>query len=124
MNPVLLAGATVLFLDFIWLNLNKDYHKNLFKSVQGSPLHIRIFPALLVYILIPLAVVFFAVNKASSLKDAGLRGALLGLAMYGLYDLTNLSTLSGWTYEMVLRDVSWGTLVCGAAAYVSYKFKD
>jgi uncharacterized membrane protein len=124
MNPVLLAGVTVIFLDFIWLNLNLGYHKNLFKTVQSSPLHIRVFPALLVYILIPLAVVFFAVNRASSLNDAALKGAFLGLAMYGLYDLTNLSTLNGWSYEMVVRDVAWGTFVCGAAAYVSYKFKD
>jgi uncharacterized membrane protein len=124
MNPVLLAGATVILLDFIWLNLNMNYHKKLFNSVQGSPLNIRVFPALLVYILIPVAVVFFAVNKASSFNDAIKKGALLGLAMYGLYDLTNLSTLSNWTYEMVVRDVLWGTVVCGAAAGVAYKYGD
>ena len=122
MNPVLLAGATVIILDFIWLNLNINYHKKLFNSVQGSPLHIRVFPALLVYILIPVAVVFFAVNKASSFNDAVTRGALLGLAMYGIYDLTNLSTLSNWTYEMVFCDVLWGTSVCAAAAAVAYKY--
>jgi len=124
MNAVLLAGVTLIFLDFIWLNLNMDYHKKLFNAVQGSPLHIRIFPALLVYILIPFAVVFFAVNRASSLKDATIKGAILGFSMYGLYELTNLSTLNGWTYEMVVRDMFWGTAVCAAAAGVSYKFQD
>jgi uncharacterized membrane protein len=124
MNQVLLAGATVIVLDFIWLNLNMNYHKKLFNSVQGSPLNIRVFPALLVYILIPAAVVFFAVKKAGSFNDAVTKGGLLGLAMYGLYELTNLSTLSNWTYEMVVRDIFWGTTVCAAAAAVAYKYGD
>ena len=123
MNPFLVAGCVVLFLDFIWLNLNMDYHKKFFRLVQGGPLKINVIPALIVYILIPFAIVYFAVNEARSLKDAAIKGAILGACMYGLYDLTNLSTLTGWTYRMALSDTLWGTLLCSAASWAAYKFK-
>jgi len=123
MNTLLVAGGVVLFLDFIWLNLNLAGHKKLFASVQGSPLNIRVIPALAVYVLIPFAIVYFAVNGARGLNDSAIRGAILGACMYGLYDLTNLSTLKGWTYTMAITDTLWGTTVCAIAAWVAYKFK-
>jgi len=123
MNTLFVAAGVVLILDFIWLYLNVDAHKKLFSEVQGSPLRIRVIPAIAVYVLIPLAITYFAVSGAKSLKDAGTRGALLGASMYGLYDLTNLSTLKGWTYVMTIKDTLWGTTVCAAAAAAAFKFK-
>jgi len=123
MKTFIIAVGTILLLDFIWLSLNHLNHKKLFNSVQGSPLTIRVFPAILVYLLIPFAVVYFAVSDAKNLKDAATRGAILGVSMYGLYDLTNLSTLKNWTYEMAITDTLWGTILCASAAAVAYKFK-
>ena len=123
MNTLLVAAAVVFVLDFIWLSLNLDAHKKLFSSVQGSPLSIRVIPAIAVYILIPLAIVYFAVNGSKSMNDAATKGAILGVSMYGLYDLTNLSTLKGWTYTMTIKDILWGTALSSAAAAVAYKFK-
>ena len=123
MNTVLVAAIVILVLDFIWLSLNVDAHKKLFSSVQGSPLRIRVIPAIAVYVLIPFAVAYFAVYGSKNIKDAATKGALLGASMYGLYDLTNLSTLNGWTYVMTVKDILWGTALCSAAAAAAYKFK-
>ena len=123
MNPILVAFITVIVMDAAWLSLNYNYHSKLITAVQHSPIAVRLIPAIAVYILIPLAVTYFAVNEAKSVKNAGMKGALLGLSMYGLYDLTNLATLKGWTYEMALMDTAWGTLVCATSAAVAYKFK-
>ena len=122
MNPILVAFITVIVMDAVWLSLNYSYHSKLITAVQHSPIAVRLIPAIAVYILIPLAVTYFAVNEAKSVKNAGMKGALLGLSMYGLYDLTNLATLKGWTYEMALMDIAWGTLVCTTSAAVAYKF--
>lgn len=123
MNTLLIAAGVVFILDFIWLSINVNAHKKLFKSVQGSPLSIRVIPAIAVYILIPFAIVYFAVNGSKNIYDAATKGAILGVCMYGLYDLTNLSTLNGWTYEMTLKDMLWGTVLCSTAAATAYKFK-
>ena len=34
-------------------------------------------------------------------------GALLGVVTYGMYDLTNLSTLRGWSLKLTFIDIAW-----------------
>jgi hypothetical protein len=55
-------------------------------------------------------------------KEAFTKGGLLGFSMYGLYDLTNMATLKGWTYTMLVKDTTWGTFLCAAAAASGYYF--
>jgi uncharacterized membrane protein len=112
---VIVAAVTALILDAIWLTLKAAYHTKFFEKVQGSELKIRLAPAALIYILIPAAVVFFT-YKSKTLKEAILKGAFLGLAMYGVYDLTNYATLTHWTLEMTLTDIAWGTFLCATVA--------
>jgi uncharacterized membrane protein len=82
-----------------------------------------------VYILIALAIWYFVFHVAASsvssnYTKAFVVGATLGLSMYGLYDLTNYATLKGYTLEMTLVDMAWGTFLCGTAAGVtSYLLK-
>jgi uncharacterized membrane protein len=110
-----------LFLDALWLGYQGEYHAKLFAEIQKSPLTIRFLPALAVYILIALAVWYFVFQVAATsvAKDPAKAfgvGATLGFSMYGLYDLTNYATLKGYTLEMTLVDMAWGTFLCGTAA--------
>jgi uncharacterized membrane protein len=122
-KPLLAVTASVLLMDACWLTLNYKYHEKLFASVQNSPMTVRLIPAALVYVLIPLALYYFAIQPSKSEKDSLIKGSLLGLSMYGLYDLTNLATLKGWTTEMAIRDTLWGTVACGTASLVGFYFK-
>ena len=113
-----------LFLDALWLGYQGEYHAKLFAEIQKSPLTIRFLPALAVYILIALAIWFFvfqlpANSIAKNPAKAFVVGATLGFSMYGLYDLTNYATLKGYTLQMTLTDMAWGTFLCGTAAGVT-----
>ena len=119
----LILGVS-LFLDLFWLMARAEYHSRLFADIQKSPLTIRVLPAAAVYILIALAIWFFVFQVADSniAKNPGKAfavGATLGFSMYGLYDLTNFATLRGYTLEMTLVDMAWGTFLCGTAAGVT-----
>lgn len=115
--------VTMIALDAFWLTLNLQSHTKLFESVQQAPLKIRLIPSLLIYILMPAAATYFAINPAKTINEASTRGATLGLSMYGLYDLTNYATLKGWTETMVLKDVLWGTTLTGVASAVGFYFR-
>ena len=124
-----LIVGVCLFLDLVWLTARGEYHSRLFAEIQKSPLTIRFLPALAVYILIALAVWYFVFQVAATsvaknpAKAFGV-GATLGFSMYGLYDLTNYATLKGYTLEMTLVDMAWGTFLCGtAAASAAYLLK-
>ena len=47
---------------------------------------------------------------------AAMFGAVLGLVVYGVYDLTNYSTLAQWPAMVTLADLVWGTFACGVIA--------
>jgi uncharacterized membrane protein len=104
----------MLALDIVWLSANATASAKLIQTVQGSPVILRPLPTALVYLLLPAAVLYF--TQAKTKTEAATKGAFLGAAMYGLYDLTNLSTLKGWTYQMAITDTLWGTTLCAVGA--------
>jgi len=120
--PFIATFITMIVLDAFWLTLNYQAHNTLFESVQQAPLNLRLIPALLVYVLMPAAATYFAIEPAKTATEAFKKGAALGLSMYGLYDLTNYATLKGWTGSMVLKDILWGTTLTGVASASGFYF--
>ena len=78
-------------------------------------------PAAVVFYLFYLGgVVWFASLPAlreGAPVNALISGALLGAMAYGTYEFTNLATLKGWNWQMVLVDLTWGTVLTGVAAW-------
>jgi len=111
-------ALTMGVLDAGWLTLRNTYHQSLFKSIQGSALQVRWLPALLIYILMPIALYLWA--KGTTVREAASKGALVGLVLYAFYDLTNYATLQGWTLDMTITDILWGVLVCAAGAIAGH----
>ncbi|MCB9818683.1 DUF2177 family protein [Candidatus Nomurabacteria bacterium] len=120
-----IVGAVLfIILDFIWFY----FAGNFFKSEIGSiarltpegDWNVRYLPALLAYLLMGVGVSVLVYPHTLGLGTAFLYGALFGLIGYGLYDLTNLATLSDWTVHFVVVDMIWGTLLCGTVSSVIY----
>lgn len=111
--------VTMLVLDAIWLTATSATSRSLFAAIQGQPLQVRWIPALLVYVIMVAAAWYFAVAPASSVTEATGRGAILGFAMYGLYDLTNYATISKYTLEFAITDMAWGTFLFAVASGIS-----
>ena len=79
--------------------------------------------AALFYLFFAAAVVVLAVLpslSAGSIATALIHGAILGLAAYGTYDITNLATLRNWPLTMSLIDMAWGTLLTALTAVGGY----
>ena len=106
-------------LDGIWLGwLAKSFYQEQLGALMTDS--VRVVPAGLYYFGFPLVIVYLALMPAASLGEAVLRSAVLGLAAFGVYDLTNLATLRGYTVLMTAVDMAWGTFATalgGAAAY-------
>lgn len=74
-------------------------------------------PAVLFYLLYPAATV--ALASLPALRQGGAawpRGAVLGAASYGTYELTNWSILAGYPAWLALTDWAWGTVLTAVAA--------
>jgi uncharacterized membrane protein len=112
--------VAVVALDAVWLGL---VAKGLYKREMGSLMSdsVLILPAVLFYLLYPLAVVYLGLFVApTGWADAMRRSAVLGLAAYGAYNLTNLSILRGWPVSLSLNDWSWGCVATARAGTAGY----
>jgi uncharacterized membrane protein len=116
MEQLLVLTTVILVADGIWLTANVDSTRKMIAALQGQPLSIRVLPAVIVYAIMIAAVWFFAVRPASSVQEAAGRGAALGFAMYGLYDLTNYATLAKYPLWFALTDIMWGTFLFTVAS--------
>ncbi|EJB03517.1 putative membrane protein [Rhizobium leguminosarum bv. trifolii WSM597] len=126
MKTALLAYAgtflTLLVCDGIWLGLvaRNFYRDQLGALMLPSP---NLAVAALFYLFFAAAVVVLAVLPsllAGSIATALIHGAILGLAAYGTYDITNLATLRNWPLTMSLIDMAWGTLLTALTAVGGY----
>ena len=75
------------------------------------------------YLLYVVGIVVLAIVPA--LSEGGwvkalLLGAVLGLVAYGTYDITNLSTLKGWSTRLALIDIAWGTALSAVSAAIGF----
>ena len=118
-SGVLLA---FLILDGLWLGvLMSSTYKELFGLLMlASP---NWGPAAVFYLLYVVGVVFFVVRPAlaqGSARRAAVTGAFFGLIAYGTYDMTNWATLNGWSAQLALMDMAWGTLLTCLASLSGY----
>jgi uncharacterized membrane protein len=126
LKPYLAALIVMGILDALWLGvLAKDFYRQ--EMGEQMVAQIRWVPALLFYLAYPAALVALALYPAGQpLGTQIARAALVGLMAYGVYDLTNLSTLRHWPLRLALVDTAWGTFAStaagAAAAWVAQRF--
>lgn len=118
------CGVVFAILDAIWLGfvMNGFYRTQLAPivrlAVDGS-----IAPnwpaAVLVYALLGIGVAWFVLPSVTTAASAVARGALFGFCVYGVYDLTNFSTLAQYPLAITVVDVAWGTFATAICASVA-----
>lgn len=117
----LLTVPVFFAIDMLWLGI---VAKNLYQMKIGFLLGpVQWFPAILFYLLYILGILIFATVPALqdlSLSRALVSGSLFGFFAYATYDLTNLATIKGWPLSITLIDISWGVVLTGSVATLSY----
>ena len=115
----LVTALVFLGLDAVML---KNVLQPLFARHVGDLLaaSINLPAAVLFYLFYIGGVIWFA--SLPALRDGAplaalVSGALLGAMAYGTYEFTNLATLKGWHWQMVVVDVTWGAVLTGVSAW-------
>ena len=120
-NLFLVALVSFGLLDGLWLGvLMGGFYRSqlsLLARMSGDKLAPLWMPALLVYVLLAFGIVAFVIPRTPNGSPI-LRGALFGLVVYGVYDLTNLSTLKGWPIVLTAIDIAWGAAASAAATWI------
>ena len=114
-NFLMLISAIVLIsIDFVYLNVIKNYFLNQIKLVQGSKPEINYLGVALCYIFLIAGINYFIIKPRKSVSDA----FLLGIVIYGVYETTNYALLKNWSIFTVIIDTLWGGLLFASTSYL------
>jgi uncharacterized membrane protein len=107
-------GVVILLLDFLYISLIYNKFNNLITDIQGSPIKLNMYSAILCYSCIIFMLYYFIINEKKSVVDA----VILGLCTYGIYEFTNMSIINKWDINIALTDTLWGGLLYGLTTYI------
>ena len=82
---------------------------------------LRLGPAIGFYLLYMAGMAWFAgvpALREGAAMPALINGAMLGLVAYGTYELTSWTVMRDWHSQMVMLDMTWGTVLSGVSAYI------
>jgi uncharacterized membrane protein len=84
-----------------------------FSAVQGVPMDTNrlLVGGPIAWLLLALGIRYFSAGSF-------LRGMLLGLVVYGVYNATNYAVLTNYNAGTAIADTLWGVFVVGAASYI------
>jgi uncharacterized membrane protein len=118
-----LAAAVVL--DGLWLGVfMKTFYRDGLAPIGRLAPDGSLAPiwsaALPVYLLLVAGNALFVLPRVGSggWTTAAAWGALYGLLTYGVYDLTNLATLRGYSLSLALVDMAWGAVATALVTVV------
>jgi len=117
------CGVVFAVLDGIWLGfvMNAFYRSQLASIVRlsGDGSISPNWPAaFLVYVVLGIGIAWFVMPNATTAASTAGYGALFGFCVYGVYDLTNFSTLAQYPLPITIVDTAWGTFATAVCASV------
>jgi len=82
--------------------MTQEISGKMFRSIQGAPIQVIWWAALVVYV----ALAYLVLQTKEPIEAFG-----LGLATYAVYDFTNLATLRGYEPWFAFTDSLWGGIL-------------
>lgn len=100
----------LLAVDGVYISFIYSQFGKMIQETQGSPMRLRGLGAVVCYAALTAVLYYFIVKDRRPAMDA----AILGAAIYAVYESTNYATLKGWDYKIAIMDSVWG----GALFYI------
>ena len=111
---MLISAIVFITIDFIYLNMMKDYFDNQIKKIQGTKIEMNFLGAALCYIFLIYGLNYFIIKPRKSVSEA----FLLGLVIYGVFETTNYALFKNWSIITVIMDTLWGGLLFASTTYI------
>ena len=117
-----LVGIGIIIpIDIIYLYLNKHFYSKIIDPNEK----INWIYAITTWLLIVISIQLLVLSQSdNTLNKSFINGILLGLAMYGVYNLTLASVYpSKWDNKIIIGDTVWGMSLVGFVSLVLYQIQ-
>ena len=119
LQVLLLTLIVFLSLDFVFLYSMRSMFNKQIVAVQGSPVVMNVYAAILCYIALIFGIYYFIIREKKSILEA----FLLGIIIYAVYETTTLALLKKWTYKTAMIDTAWGGVLFALTTFIVYALK-
>jgi uncharacterized membrane protein len=106
----IISFILLIVFDFIYLNIS-------YKLYPVTKSNINYLSAILSWFLIAYII---TIHESSSIQHSILYGIIMGLIIYGVFNLVNFAILKEWKLNIVIIDTLWGMTVCGLTSICLY----
>lgn len=111
-------GILMAILDYLYLSSISDFFKKTIYKIQNSKLNIRLTPMILCYLFLIFSIQYFIISKKGNILDS----FILGICIYGVFELTNYATINKWPLQLVFIDTLWGGILFSLTTFIYLKF--
>jgi len=118
LNRYIFASILFLILDIVFLNLNERMFQNQIIAVQRVILQPNYLAIIATYLLLCFTLSYFIIRPHKDISEA----FLLGLCVYGVFELTNKSIFKKWELKTVMMDTLWGGIVFALTTQGTYMY--
>lgn len=113
-----ISSIVILVVDGLYLyNIGIPIFKANVELIQNAPLKANVYGAILSYVCVIGAFNYFIVLQNKSPFDA----FVLGVFLYGVFDMTNLTMFTKYSWKTAISDTLWGGTLFAFTAWVTYK---
>lgn len=125
MSHFIIVLGLFLIIDLpVILYLNNPMYMEQFKRINKGPNPTgkrALLSAMFAYLLLALGLYMFIVrpektNFKPDYWNIFIKGLIMGLVVYGVYNGTNMATISEWGTKEFIIDTVWGTILSGVLA--------
>lgn len=119
-NLFIISSIVFLAIDFIYLTLTKTHFSKQVRLIQGVPMQLNYFGAIICYMFLIFGLNYFIIKPQRSIFDA----FLFGLIIYGTFDFTNMALFKKWSLVTSIMDTLWGGTLFALSTFIIYKSKE
>lgn len=116
---VYIGLAIFIMMDAIFLFLNNHLFSRQIVEVQRVTMIPKNLAILATYVILCFGFWYFVLRTSRPAWEA----AMLGFLIHAVYELTNYSIFKKWKLETVILDTTWGAVLWGGAAYLTYELR-
>jgi uncharacterized membrane protein len=114
----LISSAVLLVVDGLYLNnIGISIFKSNVELIQNAPLKANVYGAILSYVCVIGVFYYFIILQNKSPLDA----FILGLFLYGVFDMTNIAMFTKYSWKTAIIDMMWGGMLFAFTTWVTYK---
>jgi uncharacterized membrane protein len=115
--PFITSSTILLTVDILYLyNIGMTTFQKNVQLIQKTPLELNIYGALLSYVCVIGILYYFIISQQKSVFDA----FILGILLYGTFDMTNLAIFTKYAWTTALIDTLWGGILFAITTWATY----